>query len=74
MSSISTIALQGIQRGLESANHNAQRVIEGFSLQAETEPSDAIVALKMDLFAVRASAKLIAVDEELNKSVLDIIA
>jgi hypothetical protein len=70
---ISSIGLEGMQRGMASAYRHSQEVFRAFSSESE-DPTGPIVALKQDQFAVEASAKVIKVDRALDKAVLDIIA
>ena len=73
MSKISSIALESVHRGLERAALHAQEVTSAFST-GDRDPVEPLVELSQDLRAVRASAKLIKVDQELDRSVLDILA
>ena len=73
MSKISSIGLEGIKRGMASANAHAQEVIQAFSTW-DREPTAGIVGLTQDKVAVRASAALIKLDQKLDQAVLDILA
>lgn len=73
MSAISSIALQSIHSGLERAARHSEQIISAFS-SGDQEPTQPIVALAQDQRAVRVSAKLIRVDQELDRAVLDILA
>lgn len=73
MSSLSTIALQGIHSNLAAAQQHSADVIAGFST-GEPDPVQAIVALWQDLQATKASARLIRADQRLQQAVLDILA
>jgi len=72
MSSISTIALQGIRRGFESAARHSEEIITSFS--SGNDPAGAIIGLSQDQRAVEASAKVIKIDQEMDRAVLDILA
>ena len=70
--SISSVALQGIQRGVESAVEAAEKITANAAV-GEFQAED-FVQLSQSRQQVAASSKLFAVDREITKSVLDIIA
>ena len=72
--SIANIGLQGVQRGLQSAARHAAELSTAFQGEGETDPIEPIVGLKSDALQVQASAKIIAVADSLNGSILDILA
>jgi hypothetical protein len=68
------IGLSGIQRGLAGVAEKAERITRAFLPDSNEEPSDAIIGIKLDEFQTKASAKVIKTAEELQDSVLDILA
>lgn len=72
--SIAGTALKGIKAGLESAAQDAQRVSDAFRPDSTEDPVQPLVDLKLDQFQVKANTKVLEVDEEMNKSILDILA
>jgi hypothetical protein len=71
MSSVSATALQGIRSGLSSIADYAEQVSR---VDSNTDLVSAFVGIKLASFQVEASAVVIKKDEELNQSVLDILA
>ena len=74
MRSIESIGLQGVQSGLAKAAESAYKLSQSFQPESTSEPVDSIVALHQAKQQVEASAKIIKVGDQLNKSVLDILA
>ncbi len=71
INSVLATGVQGIQRGLESARENAQKIAsfgttsENTSLSGLAEP---LVALRQDLAQVQASAEVVSTVDELLSS------
>jgi len=72
MASIISTGLVGVQQGLSAAARDASMVQEAFSTGAD--PTGGMVALKRDEHLVQASAKLIRIGDDLNGTILDILA
>ena len=66
--------LQGIQRGLSGAAEKVEKISRAFLPESDIDPVDPIVGLKADEHQIKASAKVIKVADDLNKSILDILA
>jgi hypothetical protein len=73
-SNIQNIGLQGIHKGLSNIAEKADRISRAFTPENTDDPTADIVAMKLDEFQVKASSKVIKVGDELEKSVLDILA
>ena len=73
-SSIRSTALQGIQKGLSNIAEKADRISRAYTSENSEDPTSDIVGIKVDEFHVKANAKVIKVSDELEKSVLDILA
>ena len=71
---IRNIALNGIQKGLSGIAEKADRISRSFVSENGEGPVNDIVGMKLDEFQVKASAKVIKTADELEKSVLDILA
>ncbi len=84
MSSIYGIGLRGVQAGISASIDNAEKLSRAYESTSSTgspsvAPSDsdgieAIVGLKLAEHQVKSSSKIIEVAQELDKSVLDILA
>ncbi len=72
MASVIASGLAGVQQGLADAARDASAAQEAFS--TGEDPTGAMVALKRDEHLVKASAKIIRVGDELNGTILDILA
>ena len=68
MSSVSDIALKGIQSATDSLVKHAENI------STSPESIDDLVGLTTDSLQIKADTKVIKVDQDLQKSVLDIIA
>lgn len=66
--------LAGIQSGLSSAAGYAKQVSEAFGPNGDGDLAGPAIGLELSKVQVAASAKVIKVGDELNKSVLDILA
>lgn len=74
MSTIQNLGLQGIQKGLAGIAEKADKISKSFTPESTEEPSAAIVGMKLDEFQVKASAKVVKVGDDLEKTILDILA
>lgn len=76
MNSVINKGLEGVQRGLANAARDAERASKAFNPGSENDGEfvEAATDLKQDVRQVQASAKVIRVGDELNRSVLDILA
>ncbi len=74
MNSIITKGLQGVKTGFEIVNREAERTILSFQSESEIDPIEPLVGLKIGKQQVEASAKVIKVGDDLNKTILDILA
>ena len=75
--SIAGIGLQGLRKAQESAVGNAEKLSKAFNPENPEESTDAvtpIVGLMQDEHQAKAAAKIIKVSEQLDKTVLDILA
>ena len=75
--SIKTSALRGMQQGFENAAKDAQKINAAFSTENpndNADPVEPMIALKLDQQQVKASAKVLKTADEMDKSVLDILA
>lgn len=66
--------LQGIQSGLSSAARYAQDASDAFGPNGDGDLAGPAIGLKLSELQVAASVKVIKTGDELNKSVLDILA
>ena len=73
MDSVIHSGLLGVQRGMESASRNSERVIHSFFPDSDEDPIEPLVALQLDKRQVEASLQVIKTGEELIGTVLDII-
>lgn len=73
-SSIFQSALAGMESAAVKIFGNATDLSSSFSLNSTTSPEEAIVDMKMNIHTYKASASLVKVGEELQDSVLDILA
>jgi hypothetical protein len=74
MDSIFSIGLSGMQRGLESAERNSERVASAFLQEPTQDLVEPLVALQLDKRQVEASARVVKIGDEMLGTVLDIIA
>ena len=72
MSSIINAGLQGVKRGFDQVNRASEELTQVF--QSQNDPVEPIIGMKLGEFQVKASSAVIKVGEELEKSVLDILA
>lgn len=72
--SISKAGLSGMQRGLESAAKHAQEISTAFQPDSGSDYITAAVGLKLDQFQVQASARVLQVADEMQGTVLDLLA
>jgi hypothetical protein len=73
MNSILNIGLQGIRRGLESAEINSFRVVDSFLPDSTEDPVEPLVALQADKRQVQASLRIVKTGDEMIGAVLDIL-
>lgn len=74
ISNLLGLGLKGIQSGLAGIAQKADRISKAFTPENPNDLTGDIVGMKMDEFQVKASAKTIKTAEELQDSVLDILA
>lgn len=74
MASIESIGLAGYKQALESANKNVDKVLAGFSGGDFDQAVGGFVGLSQDRRAAQASLKVIKVGDNLQQSILDILA
>ncbi len=67
-------ALSGIQKGLESAANRAERISNASAEPSSDSYTNDLIGFKLDLYQVSANRKVVSVVEEMDKSVLDILA
>jgi hypothetical protein len=72
--SIVKAGLSGVQRGLESAANHAQEISTAFQPDSESDYVSAAVGLQTDRFQVEASVKVLQVADDLQGTVLDLLA
>ncbi len=72
--SIYSIGLKGIMQGLGSAANHSMELSKAYSPQGDGDPTDAIIGLKLDQLQVKASAQVIKSAENLDDTILDILA
>lgn len=73
-SSIFQSALSGMKSAADKIFRSANDLSSSFSVDSTTSPEEAIVDLKMNLHAYKASASLVKVGEEVQDAALDILA
>lgn len=71
---ISEAARNGMQSSLKRIADSADKISKAFTSGGSGDPVPDIVNMKIDSLTYQASAKLVQVDAELGKSVLDILA
>jgi hypothetical protein len=71
--SATTLALTGIQRGMEGARHNANKIAaaDQFNDKHPVATVEALVDLKQDRLQVSASATLLSVIDEMIGTLID---
>jgi hypothetical protein len=74
MGSIIEAGLKGIFAGLERAAASAERISRGFVTEEEGEPVRSMIELKSAERQVQASAKIIRVGDDLQQSIIDLLA
>ncbi len=72
--SVLASGLQGIQRGLQSADANAVKVSQAFRPESDQDAVEPLIGLKLASHQVKASAKVIKAGDEMFDSVLSILA
>lgn len=70
---LSSIGLEGLRHAAASAFEHSQALVDSFS-KPDGDPLEAIIGLKQDQHAFRASAAIVKTDQELSGSLLDILA
>lgn len=70
MSSVTSIALGGLQKAAESISKNAEKI----STSAEIGDPEPFIEIKQAELAFKANAKVIQVDKELGDYLLDMFA
>lgn len=66
--------LAGIKRGLESAGRNAQEISNALTDVGSGDVITPLTGLKLDSLQVQASASVVRIADEMQQSVLDILA
>ena len=74
MTSIESSGLYGIKTGFKTVADNAEKFVQSFGPNSDSEPVDAVVGMIQGSQQVRASAKVIQVAEGLKGTLLDIMA
>lgn len=74
MDIISSMGLSGMNRGIDMAAASAERVVETFSAPGTDDGAAALVELSMSALQVRASAAIVKTGQEVQNSILSVIA
>lgn len=72
--SILANGLRGVKIGLESAARNAESLSTAFQENGSGDPLTPAIGLTLDRMQIKASLSVIKTAEEIEKSVLDILA
>ena len=71
---IQNIGLKGIHEGMAKIAEKADRISKSFTSENSEDPTEDIIGMKLDENQVKASKKVIQTGNELDKSILDILA
>ncbi len=71
---IRNTALLGIQKGLSGIAEKADKISRAYTPDSDIDVTSEIIGIKSDEFQVRANAVVIKTTDDLEKSILDILA
>lgn len=74
MGSVIQSGLQGILNGLQRAAASAERISSGFQTEEEGEPVRSMIEFKSAERQVQASSKIIRVGNDLEQSIINLLA
>ncbi len=74
MDSVLGIGLRGLKNGFERLSDASSRITSAFRPESTEDPVKGIIDQKTADIQIKASAEVIKTAEELDKSILDIIA